>query len=348
MKRVFRADAIQALVNQGHLDAGEGIVFARELENIEAQVYEIKYPDLKGRSMLPAFGGLSPTDETWTWRIMDKHLAEADEAELTTDEIPTVDVLMAETHSGFVDIVQGYGYTIDEIQKSQRLGRPLDLTRATLAREAVERKFDSMIALGSKNASLNGLYGLLNQPLDTASGFVHSVSVASGDLTAGASGTGTVWDPNAASNACTVKEIVRQLNQAFAYVTVGTNMIHRPDTLVLDTKTYTAWETTPASLADANYSASDKSLLDYIKGQCKWLKNIDWWLKCNTAGPSSKARAVLYEKKQENGCYGISREFTQMPVQVKNFKFWIPCFGKCGGVKIRYPKSMVYIDGIQP
>jgi hypothetical protein len=92
----------------------------------------------------------------------------------------------------------------------------------------------------------------------------------------------------------------------------------------------------------------------YILENLSWLKSIDWWVMAGTAsypGPgtqgAAKARAMLYKKDPKNFKMFIPQEFEMFAPQFVNFKFKVPCHARFGGVVNYYPRSAVYIDGLQ-
>lgn len=356
----FHADAIERQA-VGHLDANETLFFQRELERIEATPYDILYPDLKARQLLPLGQGLGPADEFNTWRQFDK-FGQAVEGTMESDEIPEVEVKGAEFSSRVVAVLQGYSYTIQEIRAAAAVNRPLDSFKASAARELVERKFEALAAVGSVVTSTNfPCYGALNQPnvghiavsTGTSSTGFTNLTVAS----AGSSAANQIWG----AGGKTPKEIIRDLNNAYVQVVTRTNGIHSPNTLVLDLASYTYLNSTQVNDADTAIFTQG-TILKYIMDNLPWLKEVEWWLPCGAAsaggaaGPATfggsgstgtaKTRAMLYEKNMRYMQMFIPQEFEQFAPQLINYKFKIPCHGRHAGVVVRYPGSMVYIDGI--
>lgn len=347
--RKFRHQDSIAAAAVGHLDSGETLFFARELETVEAKVYEVKYPELKSRSILPAFTGLDPTDEFWTITQADYVGGDADgngspEAHPDSDEMPGVELHAAQRYQKVAEIHQGYEFSLHDIQAANRVGRPLDVMKAMGARKLVERRVDYMLAYGSKFASSNGMLGILNQ---TKIDVLSTTASGAKQLPAGAAGTGNIWGPGA--NGCTPKEILAQLNFARNYMVVGTNEVHTPNALRLDTASMAYISTTPCSQADANFAGSVMTILQYIRANAPWLQTIESWNRCNTKDGTSngKARSMLYERNEENGAFCVPLEYQTSAPQLVGFKFKIPGRARCAGVNIRYPKGFVYLDGFQ-
>lgn len=344
------------------MDTGETAFFIRELETIEARTYDIKYPDLKARKLLSMGSGLSPASEFLTWRQFDRQGIVV-EASMDTDDIPLVDVKGREFLSKVVPLVVGYDYTVQDIRAAMAAGRPLDAMKAFAARDLVERKIEKMAAVGSDNVLLNNVYGMLSQPVDSGAGGVPLItSAAVGTSTSGygplalsaSTGTPVTWGPDGSGHTKTPKEIINDLNSWHAMVLNNTNAVEDPDTLILDLTSYQYINNTQVNLADTAIF-TEGTILQYIMRNCEWLKSIDYWLYAGSAvqtGPGStgtmKSRAMLYKKDMANFSLFVPQEFEQFAPQLTNFKFRIPCHARCAGVVARYPRSAVFVDGLQP
>jgi hypothetical protein len=54
---------------------------------------------------------------------------------------------------------------------------------------------------------------------------------------------------------------------------------------------------------------------------------------------------MLLERNEENLSLVIPQEFEQLPPQMVNLMFRIPCHMRIGGLRVSYPKSLVALDG---
>jgi hypothetical protein len=340
---------------RAHLDAGETLFFSRDLERIETEFYDVKYPELKGRQFCPLGTGLSPADLYNTWRQFDRK-GGAIEGGMESDDIPIVSLVGQEFHSRVVPLIVGFEYTIQDIRAAAKQQRPLDSMLAMAARKAVEEAIERMVAVGSVDVSKNLVYGLLNQPnvpLISSAG----ASVAGyPTLATGASG-GTYWTSpqNVSASGKTPKEIIRDLNSWRNAVQLNTNGVEDVDSLILDLNSYNYIDTTQVNDADSAIFTQG-TIKSYIMNNLSWLKSIEPWLQCGTSstnpGPgtqgTAKARSMLYKKDPHNFKMFIPQEFEMFPPQLLNFKFKVPCHARFGGVVNYYPRSCVYIDGLQP
>ena len=77
------------------------------------------------------------------------------------------------------------------------------------------------------------------------------------------------------------------------------------------------------------------------------LRNAESWYKLNTADAAGTGpRALFYKRSPEVLELVIPQDFEQLPPQAKNLAFVVPCHARCGGVVVRYPVAMLYLDGI--
>lgn len=360
---MLRQSHIDALRQQvvGHLDTAETMFFERELERIETTPYDVLYPELKARKIVPMGSGLGPADRFNTWRQFD-FVGVAKEGSMDADNIPEVTLHGQETISTVVDILIGYSYSVQEIRESAKVQRPLDAMKASAARELIERKFEVMAANGSKDVTLNNIYGFLNQPnvphiavsTGTSSAGFTNFAVAA----AGSTAANQTWNISSVLSK-TPKEIIRDLNNAWSQVRSVTNGVHSPNKLVVDLKTYNYLNSTQINEADTAIF-TEGTILSYIMKNLAWLQSVDWWLPCGAAMPqldgstfgglgstgSAATRAILYEDMPRNFKMFIPQEFEQFAPQLLNYKFKIPCHARFGGVVNYYPRSAVYLDGI--
>lgn len=354
------------------LDAGETGFFARELENIEPQTYDIKYPDLKARQLMSMGVGLTPADEYNTWRQFDRQ-GDIKESSMDTDDIPVVDIQGQEFQSKVVPLVVGYEYTVQDIRQAMATNRPIDAMKAFAARDLIERKLEFMAAIGSVNSANNKVYGMLNQPnvvIVSPSGVSGGTGTTSGytGVKIGATSGSYSWvaqDAGASTGAKLPKEIIADLLSWFRQIQYNTNGVEEPDSLILDLNSFNYINTTQVNAADSAIF-TEGTILSYIMRNVPWLKRIDFWLPAAkmqgtvngtsenipSSGPgswsagSNASRALLYKKDPRNFSFFVPQEFEQFAPQLRNFKFFIPCHARCAGVVCRYPRSGLYIDGL--
>lgn len=135
------------------------IAFARELEDIIKEVFEVEYPELRAREFLPE-RFVSPEALTFTYRMTNR-VGVADIIDDNGNNIPKVDVTGEEWQQPIVNVGASYDFTILDQMRSGRLGISIDALKAEAARWAVEYKIEQLAANGDAS---QGLVGIWNAP----------------------------------------------------------------------------------------------------------------------------------------------------------------------------------------
>lgn len=314
MARAAIKDAARSL----RFDADETVFLTRQLEHIEAKLYDIKYPTLKARDLVPKIGGVPSGAEVYTYREYDARGVAKIIADYG-DDLPRADVVAQETTISIKGIGSSYGYSIQEMRAAQMAGIPLDSSKAASARRQIEEQIDKCLSFGSV---AHGMKGLLNQ-----------------------SGTGVYVVPNGGLGSPlwstkTADEILKDLNGIVNSVPGVTNGVEYVDTLCLPIEQHALIASTARS---AN---SDTTILEYFMKNNPWIKEVIPWYRCKTAGASGVTRAVAFRRDSEALGALVPQEFEQLPVQPDNLTFKVPCHARCGGVVLRLPLTVVYADNI--
>jgi len=139
-------------------DALETVFIARELVSVETAVYEKRYPEFKGRSLVPkkslpegaTFASYSEQDEYGSAKIISSG----------ADDLPRAEVSRTETLVQIYTVGDAYAYTTMELKKAAFARQSLDAAKAMAARRIMEQKIDLLIQTGD---AAYGMKGLLNQ-----------------------------------------------------------------------------------------------------------------------------------------------------------------------------------------
>lgn len=298
-------------------DALETVFIARELVSVETAVYEKRYPEFKGRSLVPkkslpegaTFASYSEQDEYGSAKIISSG----------ADDLPRAEVSRTETLVQIYTVGDAYAYTTMELKKAAFARQSLDAAKAMAARRIMEQKIDLLIQTGD---AAYGMKGLLNQ-----------------------SGTNTYVVPNGGLGSPlwvnkTSDEILTDLNAMANAPSNATNGIEYPDTMVLPIAQYDLISQKPRS------STSDTTIKEFFLGNSPYIKEIIPWWPCKTAGAAGVTRAVTYRRDLEALWYYMPQEFQAMAPQLRNLEYLIPCTCDFGGVHVRLPMSITYADGI--
>jgi len=289
------------------LDSRETAYFAREFETIKAQTYNVEYPALKARSLIPVSHDGDPTDEKITYRQWDR-VGMAQIVAHWADDLPHVEVFGKEFSRDVVEIGDAYGYSKNELAKSAKLGRSLPTMKAEAAREFIERRIDDIAAFGIPQKNVPGLLNHPNVPALTLP-------------------TGT-WASASAEN------ILADMNYMVTQIVTSTKQTEFPDTMLLPTDLYLQ-----ISQKVAGNQLADTVLGIFLKTN-PWIKTVDTWVKLDTAAPDGGGMIVCYKMDPRVLQLEITKEFEQEPPQARNRGFEVQCIARLGGTVVRYPLAL--------
>jgi hypothetical protein len=310
------------------LDANETIAFSQAFREVLTQTYDVEYPTLKARQLFSLLS-VSNTAREVTYRQFDKVVPEAEFISDYGDDFKEGDILGKEFTSKVKALGSGYSYSVQDLRDSAKLNMPLDLARAMVAREMIERKVDALIATGDSTVGLNGVFSSVH----TAQYVTPTVSTWS---------THTTWqdklDNNDSANGG-IRAIINDINLMQNGIRNATNQLREGNRLVLPSRLFNRLRSTPRSVL---YTTDN--LLDYVKAQTG-ISDIQTWDKLDTlAASNGYGRIFLYNTGPDVIQYVMGQEFEQMAPQVKNMKFSVACHARCGGVQVRYPKAVAILD----
>ena len=302
------------------LDEGESIFFARELEHIKSKTYDIKYPELKARSLfMPDFtsnaGAESITYEQFSQVGMAKIISNY------ADDLPRADVQGKEFTARVRTIASSYGYNFDEIQAAKMAGKPLTNRKAASAKRA-DAVLENKIAF----------FGDVEHDLQ---GFLSNPNVNVVVLPADGAGSSKTFASK------TPVQIVRDLASLPTAVHTNTNGVEVADTMLLPLAQYNLIFATHFS------NASDKTIGEWFLGSNPHIKSIDWVNELkNAAGGGSLDLMVAYKRDIDHLSMEIPSDYKQLPVQMKGLEFIVPTHQRFGGVLIYYPLSVAKAEGL--
>lgn len=314
------------LERQGHLDANETAMFLRSLLYIMPQPYEYKYPAIKYADLFPVNYSVPTGAKSHAFHQFDE-MGNAQLMDNYADDAPNAERVGYEIIGNIFAVRSEYTYTVQDLRSMMMSGIPLDAMKAITARRIIERKCDTLAAVGD---TAHGFTGIVNNASSTA---VTALTKAAGGLKWG-SLSGSTITYNA-----TADEILRDCSALLDGVFVPTHGTHTPNTLVFGTQNWAVINT--LRLDQFNM----KTVADYLMSALPWVQALEYWPQLDTAGAGSKERVLCCERSRENFEIIIPQEFEQFPPQAQNLAFKIPCHKRFGGVQMRYPLSISYMDG---
>ena len=300
--------------------AAMGFVIS-QTAHIEAGVYAIKYPDIQYPNLIPVDTSAHPFAKTITYFSSDK-AGVAGWINGNSDDIPMADVEMTQFESSVFTAGIGYGYGWEEINQAQMLGIALANDKASAARRASEEMVDRIALEGD---DLKGFEGLFDHSSVTATG------ATNGD-----------WE----GGSTTPDQIIQDVNAGLTNVQTATNNIILADTLLLP---YARWN----YIASRRLTDTNMTILEFIRANNVYTaqtgapltiraeRNLD------TAGISGGARMVAYRRSPEVLKLHMPMPHRFLPVWQSGPLRWdVPGVMRFGGLDIRLPNEISYIDGV--
>lgn len=330
----IRIDALAAqMQNAFHCDASEANVFARELLKIRAQVFEIKFPELKAQRMIPKNNDLDNTDEQYGYRTATEYGVTKLGAGYS-QTAPRVDVSMSEQIPLRVRGMKvAYGYDFQEARVAAKTGNGLPARKAAAARKAIAQEINDILTFGRTTGSVAAGktdYGVSMSGIATLSG---TLSFTPANSSSAGSKLWTTKTPD---------EILADLNGIASGIVQNSNDVEHPNTLLLPLASYELI----ASLRLGD--GSDQTVLKHFLGVNPHIKTVEAWHALDAA-PNSEwtgKRMICYDKSPEVLEYVLPVEFEQFAPQMVGTETVTECHARIAGVVAYRPKAISYGDGI--
>jgi hypothetical protein len=302
-----------------NMDANEAAFFARELESIKAQTFDILYPELRGRDFVPVDGSAGQGATQVTYQQFDR-VGRAKIIAPNARDVPRVDVLGKEFPRPVRPWADAYGWTVFEVQSAAMINRNLNARKASAARRAIEEGLDETAAVGAPD------YGI-------PTGVINDAAVPTQSVPNGGGGN-PEWTTK------TADEIIADVSAAVQRIVTASLGIHRPDTIILPDAQHALISTTPRS------TQSDTTILEFILRSFPSITAIEPWYRLAGAGVGPSDRMIVYKRSADMLTQDITQEFTQLPTQEVGLEFVVNAFAQTAGTAIYYPLSMDYSDDI--
>lgn len=302
-----------------NLDADESIFFARELEFVKAKTFDILFPELKARDLIPVSFEAGPGAESITYQQFNQ-VGIAKIISNYADDLPRADVAGKEFTAPVKSLATEYGWNLQEIRAAQMAGRPLPQRKANSARQANMTLENKIAWFGDVDS---GLQGFLSNPN------VNTVVLP-------ADGAGS--SKNFADK--TPEQVIRDLNSMATAIHSVSKGVEFPDTLLLPIIQYNFIFTTPRA------TGSDKSIGAWFLENSPHITSVDWLNEIQGSGSGGEDQMVAYRRNPDKLTMEVPQDFEQMPVQERGLEFLVPVHQRFGGVLIYYPLSVAIADDV--
>ena len=303
------------------------VFFARELDYVKAQSYDVEYPELTALNLFPISSEADEGAETITYYTYDKQGLAKVIDNYSTD-LPRADVDGKPSTAEIKSLGASYGYSAQEMRASRLAGKSLDTRKAEAARFAIDSK-NNMIAWAGDAES--GLMGVLssgqNIPLYT--------------IPANASSK-TKWTEKSAD------EILADVNGMAKAVAKITKNVERPDTLCVPAEVY-------MDIATRRIPDTSTTVLSFILEHSPYIKDVINAAELDSdsigtnpyaAASGGQGVAFLFTKDKRKLSLENPMPFNQYPVQTKNLEVIVPCEARTAGAIVYYPLSAMIAVGV--
>ncbi|MCC4588754.1 DUF2184 domain-containing protein [Xanthomonas sp. NCPPB 1067] len=293
---------------------------------IEPGVYRTVYPDIQYRDLIPVDTSGSEFATSVTYYSQDQY-GKADWINGNADDIPKAGTNRSQFQTGVHTAGIGYGYGWEEIGRAQLLGINLPTEDAAVARRASEDMVDRVALYGDGSKGFSGLFN---------AAVVIPVAAPTG-----------AWGTLLAAGTATPDQIVADMNASILNVFNGTNTTAIADRLLLPWSKFLLISTKRMS------NDSDMTILQYFlannvytatTGQqlmVRGLRGLD------TAGAGGVARMIAYRYDPNVLKLHMPMPHRFLPVfQSGPLRWDVPGVMRLGGLDVRLPKQVVYVDGI--
>ena len=308
-------------------DSDASVFFARELDYVKSQSYDVEYPEFTALKLFPVSSEITPGAETVTYYSYDKTGMAKIISNYATD-LPRADVKGKPTTAIIKSLGDSYGYSIQEMRASAMAGKSLDARKAESARYQIDYLNNKIAWNGDAET---GLRGVLSKDNDVPL-YVPAT---------GAKGS-TKWADK------TEDEILADITGMLKQVARTTKKVEKPDTLALPSEAY-------IEIQNRRIESTATTVLKYVQDNIKDIARI---VSCPELDPDSvdtnpyaaesdgKGVALLFKNDPRKFTIENPLSFMQYPVQPEGLEMVVPCEARTAGAIIYYPMSMLIATGI--
>jgi hypothetical protein len=308
-------------------DAQQALGFLIEqTSHIESEVVRILYPDIQYPQLIPVDTSAFEWAKSVTFFSMDK-VGQAGWFHHMAKDIPIADVQRTKHEHGIEMAGIGYRYTLEEIGQAMMIpGLNLSTERAEAARRAYEEFVDYSALYGDEDKEWTGL--------------INDASVTA--VTAIGDGTGNsgAWADKDAD------KILRDVNDALSGIYTESRTVEMADTVGLPVAEHTRLAT--KRIPDTTMTVLQFLMLHNVytaqTGQPLMVRAIRG---LETAGEGGTGRMIAYRRDPRVLKLHLPMPHRFLPIwQTGPITYDIPGIFRLGGVEIRRPGAMRYVDGI--
>lgn len=294
---------------------------------IEPQVYQTVYPDLQYQNLIPVDTSAPEWIQSVTFFSSDA-VGQAQWFSGKAQDVPNVEMLREKFTSGVNMAAIGYRYDLEELGTAQLLGMSLSADKGIAARRVAEEFIDSVAFVGDTSKGFKGL--------------VNNASVTATQAPADGTSSSRAFADK------TADQVMRDINGQLTGIGSDTQYTELADTILLP---FSILQDLSARRID---TTNQTTILEWIATRNVYTLTTGRPLtirgvvgKLDTAGTSSSKRMVAYRRSPEVLKMHIPMPFRFLQAwQMGPILFEVPGIFRLGGVDVRRPKAVRYLDNI--
>lgn len=313
------------------MDANETAFLARDLVFKRAVIERTVYDENRAAEFVPIEGGHPEGAQVYETRRWNQRGTAQFSTELETANTPRAEVTQEGDFNPYVNIKASYAYTIQDLARAAYAGVPLPLEKALAAAEMIGRGLDLLARSGTlvpdgaggfKNPI--GLTGLFNHP------DVPIVTLSHGS-----------WDTN--TTIANFLADFAQLEQAII-ANARDNQSKVPYRLLVPT-------TVEGQLQTLQMPNVNMNVKNYLIANSRLIKSIERWIKLDDAAGSPVSRTtkklgVAYPMDLRTLFWPSAVAYSELAPQLNGFEYMIYAFARFGGVEVRRPFEVAYVEAL--
>lgn len=305
------------------------VFFARELDHVKAQSYDVEYPELTALSLFPISREADAGAETITYYTYDKTGLAKIIDNYSTD-LPRADVTGKPSFAKIKSIGDSYGYSAQEMRASRLAGKSLDARKGESARYQIDALTNKIAWCGDEES---GLMGVLSE----------GQNIPMYAITAGKDSNKTSWLEK------TADEILADVNGMARQVAKITKNVERPDTLCVPADVF-------MDISTRRIPDTSTTVLAFIQEHAPYIKEVVSTAELDAdsietnpyakEGTGGQGVAFLFKNDVRKLSLENPMPFYQYPLQVEKLETVIPCEARTAGVIVYYPLSALIAVGV--
>lgn len=209
-------------------------------------------------------------------------------------------------------------WSMRELYQSQFLGRPLDMAKLDAVRLKFEMDSDEQVYIGDTEV---GATGLANDPRVTVTNAAFTFAGGTPD------------------------QVLAVINTALQAAQAASGFARTPTKIIIPYTRLSQLVSRRVGDAASNsiwWYLSRNSIAMAVNGRILEIVGVKW---LETAGVGGTTRMIVYTDDKKFVQFPRV-ELMQLPIQPRGFDQILPIMGALGVVEIRYPETVLYVDGV--